>query len=134
MMSSFLIVEDEDMGFIWDTIQEQQIIFHPDIAPDGKFDYTKFFASKRRKPFILFIDRNILSSLLEFCEKGCLKNKRESQRIGLIMAWTEINDIAISAGLAVRERASQLHSQEEGLIELQKFLEVFNAYPGQMWL
>lgn len=32
------------------------------------------------------------------------------------------------------ERASQLQSQEEGLIELQKFLEVFDAYPGQMWL
>lgn len=133
-MNSFLIVDDEDMNFIWDTVQEQQIIFHPDIAPEGKFDYAKFFVSKSKKPFILFIDRNILSSLLKFCEKGSLKSKGESQLIGLVMAWAELNDIAISAGLAVRERASQLHSQEEGLVELQKFLEIFDTYPGQMWL
>jgi len=122
------------MDFIWNAIQDQQIIFHPTIAPEGKFDYTKFFSSKRNKPFILFVDRNILSSLLKFCENGCLKNKGESQLIGLIMAWAELNDIPISAGLAVRERASQLSSQEEGLIELQKFLEIFDTYPGQMWL
>ena len=122
------------MDFVWKTIQEQQIIFHPDIAPEGKFNYTKFFASKRKKPFVLFIDRNILSSLLKFCEKGCLENKGESQLIGLIMTWAELNDIAISAGLAVRERATQLGSQEEGLIELQKFLEIFDTYPSQMWL
>lgn len=133
-MDSFLIVDEEDMNFIWDTIQEQQIIFHPDIAPEGKFDFAKFFASKEKKPFILFIDRNILSSFLKFCEKGSLKNKGESQLIGLIMTWAELNDVAISAGLAVLERASQLHSQEEGLIELQKFLEAFERYPGQMWL
>lgn len=133
-MDSFLIVDEEDVNYIWNTIQEQQIIFHPDIAPDGQFDYKKFFASKEKKPFVLFIDRNILSSLLKFCEKGSLKNKGESQLIGLIMTWAELNDIAISAGLAIQERASQLRSQEEGLIELQKFLEAFDAYPGQLWL
>ena len=133
-MNSFLLIDGEDMNFIWDAIQDQQVIFHPVIAPNGNFDFQKFFASKARKPFILFIDRNILSGLLKFCEKGNLKNKGESQLIGLIMAWAEMNDIAISAGLAVRERASQLDSQTEGLIELQKFLEVFDSYPGQIWL
>ena len=42
--------------------------------------------------------------------------------------------MSIDAGLAIQERASQLHSQEKGLFELQKFLEIFDAYPGQMWL
>lgn len=134
VMNSTLIVDGEDIDFIWNTIQEQQVIFHPNIAPEGNIDYTKFFASKREKPFILFIDRNILSSLLKFCERGSLKNKGESQLVGLIMTWAQLNDIAISAGLAVMERASQLKSQEEGLIELQKFMETFDAYPSQMWL
>lgn len=133
-MDSFLIIEDEEMNFIWDTIQEQQVVFHPSISPEGKIDYKKFFSSKATKPFVLFIDRNILSSLLKLCEKGSLKNQGESQLIGLIMTWAEMNDIAISAGLAIQERASQLHSQEEGLLELQKFLEAFDAHPGQTWL
>ena len=133
-MDSLLIVDGEDINFIWDTIQEQQVVFHPRIAPDGKFDFKRFYASKNRKPFILFIDRNILISLLKFCEKGCLVNKGESQLVGLIMAWSELNNVAISAGLAIRERATQLKSQKEGLIELQKFLEVFETYPEQMWI
>jgi hypothetical protein len=87
-----------------------------------------------KKPFVLAIDRNILSSLLKFCEKGSLKDEEESQIIGIIMAWAQLNDIAISAGQALRERSTQTGSQEEGLIELQKFLEVFEYYPGQMWL
>ena len=133
-MNSFLIVEDDDMNFIWDTIQAQQIVFHPTIAPDGNIDIDKFFVSKQNKPFILFIDRNILSSFLKFCEAGSLKNKGESQLVGLIITWAKLNDIKISAGLAIRERAFQLHSQDAGLVELQKFREAFNAYPGQLWL
>lgn len=133
-MDSFLILQNEDINFIWNTIQEQQLIFHPTIAPDGKFDFEKFYASKSKKPFILFIDRNILSSLLKLCEIGSLKDKGESQIVGLIMTWIEMNDISVSAGLAVKERASQLNSQEEGLVELQKFLEAYNAHPGQLWL
>ena len=133
-MDDIIIFDDESIDFIWDTIQQQQLIFHPDIAPDGKIKYDIFAATKRKKTLALFIDRNILSSLLKFCEVGSLKNKAESQLIGVIMAWTIFNDMSISAGLAIQERASQLHSQEKGLFELQKFLEIFDAYPGQMWL
>ena len=133
-MSRYLLIDNEDINFTWETVQNQQVIFHPVIAPFGVFDYEKFFAFRGEKPFVLFIDRNILISLLKFCEKGSLKNKGESQLVGLIMMWAEMNGIAISAGLAIRERASQLQSQEAGLIELQKFLEIFETYPSQIWL
>lgn len=133
-MSDILIIDEEDLDFVWETVQQQQMIFHPQIAPDGKFDFQKFSASKSKKPFILFIDRNIFSSLLELCEKGTLKTRAEVQRIGLIMAWAEMNDIAISAGFAVEERATQINSQDNGLVELQKFSEIFDYYPMQLWL
>lgn len=100
-MDNFLIVDDEGMNFLWNSIQAQQVIFHPSIAPDGRFDYSKFFDSKRKKPFILFLDRNILSSLLKLCEKGSLKCNEEARLVALIMAWAQLNDISISAGLAV---------------------------------
>lgn len=87
-MDDIIIFDDENINFIWDTIQTQQIIFHPEIAPEGKIKYDVFAAAKRNKTLTLFIDRNILSSLLEFCETGSLKNKGESQLIGVIMAWT----------------------------------------------
>ena len=133
-MNDFLIVNDEDMNFLWETVQQQQLVFHPYIAPEGQFDYSKFFASKRKKPFMLSIDRNILSSLIKFCENGSLKNKEESQIVGIIMAWARMNDIPITAGQSVQERSTQTGSQEEGLSELQKFFEIIEKYPGQMWL
>lgn len=107
-MNSFLVMDDEDMNFIWDTIQKIQIIFHPEIAPCGEFYFNKFYEIKRKKSITLFVDRNILSGLLKFCEKGSLKDKGESQILGLVMTWAEMNDIAISAGLAVQERATQI--------------------------
>ena len=87
MMGDVIIFNDESIDFIWNTIQNQQIIFRPEIAPEGKIKYDIFAATKRRKTFTLFVDRNILSSLLKFCEIGSLKNKGESQLIGVIMAW-----------------------------------------------
>ena len=105
-MNSFLIVNDEDMNFVWDTIQEQQVILHPTIAPDGRFDFKKFFEVKKDKSLVLILDRNILSSFLKFCEKGSLKNKGESQLIGLILTWAEMNDVAVSAGQAIKEQAT----------------------------
>lgn len=134
MMGDVIIFNDESIDFIWNTIQNQQIIFRPEIAPEGKIKYDIFAATKRRKTLTLFVDRNILSSLLKFCEIGSLKNKGESQLIGVIMAWAIFNDMPISAGMAIKERAFQLRSQEKGLVELQKFLEIFEVYPGQMWL
>lgn len=35
-MDDIIIFDDESINFIWNTIQQQQIIYHPDIAPDGK--------------------------------------------------------------------------------------------------
>lgn len=40
-MDDIIIFDDESINFIWNTIQQQQIIFHPDIAPDGKIKYNK---------------------------------------------------------------------------------------------
>lgn len=134
MMNNFLILDDEDMEYIWGVIQSRQMVFHPTLAPEGKFDYREFYAAKRVKPFMLFIDRNILSGLIEFCEKGSLRDKGESQLIGIIMTWALMNDITISAGPAVQERATQIKDQTYGLIELNSFFTILDTYPGQMWL
>lgn len=129
-----MLLDDEYMEYLWDVLQSRQMIFHPTIAPDGNFDCNKFYEFKRKKPFILFLDRNILSGLIKFCEQGSLRDKGESQIIGIIMTWAMMNDISISAGPAVQEWATQNKDQTCGLIELNKFLTIFDEYPMQMWL
>lgn len=41
-MNDFLIIDDEDMNFIWNTIQQLQVVFHPQIAPCGKIVWKDF--------------------------------------------------------------------------------------------
>jgi len=103
-----------------------------DLSPSREIQFTGFFRSLETKPFSLFIDRNILSSLLQFCKEGHIQSA-EAKRIGVLMTWSRLCGIDISAGLAVRERASQRHSQSSALLELQKFFDVFDQYPLQMW-
>ena len=128
-----LTISESEYTYIWQELQSQQMVFHPTLAPAGRFNSQEFFRSLETKPFSLFIDRNILSSLLQFCKDGHIQSA-EAKRIGVLMTWSRLCGIDISAGLAVRERASQRHSQSSALLELQKFFDVFDQYPLQMWL
>ena len=132
-MLETLAISESEYTYIWQELQRQQMVFHPTLAPAGRFNSQEFFRSLETKPFSLFIDRNILSSLLQFCKDGHIQSA-EAKRIGVLMTWSRLCGIDISAGLAVRERASQCHSQSSALLELQKFFDVFDQYPLQMWL
>lgn len=133
-MGDFVYLDLESVQPIWNSIQKSQIIFHPVIAPDGVINKQKFFFSENNKPYMLFIDRNILISLLKFCENGSLKDNAESKKVGLLFAWAALNGIPVSAGFAVMERSASIHSQEEGLVELGKYLEVTEKYSTQLWI
>lgn len=130
----FVRLDSEEFSFIENGIRDLQIIFHPEIAPCGIIDKNLFRKWSYEKPFWLILDRNILSSLLKFCKNGALKNKEESQIIGLIMIWTYINGISLTAGPAIQEMATKAKSQNEALKELQEFREIIDYYPAQTWL
>lgn len=133
-MGNFLVIDMDDQQYIWDMIQKYQVIFHPEMAPEGKFNYSSFFRMKSRKPYMLVLDRNILSGLIHLCENGELSDKGESQLIGIIMTWAEMNCINISAGYATMEYASSVKNQEQAIIEIGKFQKIIDYYPGNMWL
>lgn len=132
-MLETLAISESEYTYIWQELHRQQMVFHPTLAPAGRFNSQDFFRSLETKPFSLFIDRNILSSLLQFCKEGHIQSA-EAKRIGVLMTWSRLCGIDISAGLAVRERASQRHSQSAALFELQRFFDVFDQYPSQTWL
>lgn len=47
-MSDILIIDDEDLNFVWEIIQKQQMIFHPQIAPEGNLTFENFSPAKRK--------------------------------------------------------------------------------------
>ena len=131
---NFLIFEDDEPQVIWDAINKLQLVLHPRYAPEGKIEFHGFWQLCHEKNLILLLDRNLLSSLLSLCEKGFLDNEREMRIVALLMVWTQMNDISISAGIAITENASKLTDSNLAKIELQMFNEIFEFYPSMIWL
>ena len=60
---SYMILDEDDLDLIWNGLNDLQIIFHPVYAPEGQFEYSEIQALKQNNPVIIFVDRNLLSSL-----------------------------------------------------------------------
>ncbi|HEX7714708.1 MAG TPA: hypothetical protein VF531_11905 [Bacillota bacterium] len=131
---SFLVLEDDELDFFWNSIQDIQVIFHPTYAPEGMFNYQELSNLKNKKDVIVFLDRNLLSSLLKLCEQGNLTDEKEKNTIAKVMLWTLGNNFSVSAGLALKENASKTNNSEYAKKELQRFKEIIEYYPIMMWL
>ncbi len=133
-MSHVLIMDIEEQEYIWRVIEKNQLIFHPELAPEGYFDKAEFWRKNAIKPFMLVLDRNLFSALLHICEQGTLKDSKEKLLIAFIMTWGAMNNVNISSGNAVMEYATSVSDQGQAEIEIGKFLHIINSYPDQMWL
>jgi len=130
---SFLLLEDDEPQIIWDAINSSQLIFHPIYAPSGSINFSDLRTLKSQKEVIIFLDRNLLSSLLSLTKYGDLKDNTEKRMIALLMLWSQMNQLSISAGLAIMENASKDNDSYNAKIELQNFNNIFNFYPTQIW-
>lgn len=130
----FLFLEDDEPQMIWDAINNSQLVFHPIYAPIGSIDYSELRRLKREKEVILFLDRNLLSSLLTLTKNGDLKKNGEKRMIALLILWSQMNQLPISVGLALMENASRDNDSYKAKIELRNFNDIFNLYPTQIWL
>lgn len=131
---SFLVIDGEEYNFIWKTICDLQIIFHPKYSCEGELDYKSLLDLKSGKRIIIMLDRNLLSSLLKLSRDGYLKDENEMRIIALLMTWMIINNFPASAGLALKEYATKINDVTEPKLELQKFNNIFDYYPSMMWL
>ncbi|NLN47949.1 MAG: hypothetical protein GX154_02400 [Clostridiales bacterium] len=131
---SFLILKDDEPQFIWDAINELQLIFHPKIAPEGVFEYRSLSALCHSKNVTIFLDRNLLSSFLRLCKQGSLDDEIEMRIIALLMTWVIMHQISICSGLAITENATRTDDNIYARKEVKKFQEAFDFYPSMMWL
>lgn len=131
---SFLVVDGEDYNFIWETICNLQLVFHPRYSREGEIDFKALSKLKGSKSVNVLLDRNLLSSLLRLSRDGYLKNEDEMRIIALLMTWIIMNNYPASAGLALKEYGTKINDVIEPKLELQEFNNIFNYYPGQIWL
>ena len=131
---SFLVMKGEECNFIWETICNLQLIFHPRYSCEGKFDYKSLSDLKNSKRVIVMLDRNLLSSLLNLSRDGYLKDENEMRIIALLMTWMIMNNFPASAGLALKEYATKINDVIKPKLELREFNNIFDYYHSMMWL
>lgn len=131
---NFLFLEEDDLQLIWDSINDTQLVFHPIYASTGSIDYSEIRTLNEEKEVSLILDRNLFSSLLSLANNGDLKDTTEKRMIAFLMLWAQLNQVPISAGLAIMENASGYNDSYNAKIELNNFNDIFDFYPPQIWL
>jgi len=127
---NFLHLKESDLKKNTLLLIDNQVIFHPSISPNGIPDFTNYLG----KNFILIIDRNILTQLILLLKKGQLKNDFSRKIISSLMFWAQINNIAITSGLALSEYASTKQSNDDASFENNMFKTAFDYYDMKIWL
>lgn len=109
---------------------KQKIIFHPQISPNGELDFSNFMGRK----YILILDRNILTKIIELCRVGRLGDKHIMRLIGSLMFWAVSNNVAVTSGFALNEYANHKQCDLEANNEKDIFKSIFDFYDPTIWL
>lgn len=124
------IVYERDIKSITEVLMKEKVIFHPRISPTGIPNFQNYGF----RDFVLLIDRNICSSLLQLCKKGELPNPHVTRLIGCLMFWSIFNNISVTSGVALTEYLNTTNNRQAAGNELKIFQEIFNYYHPNVWL
>lgn len=130
----FMILDIEDIGWVWKMVERIQLIFHPRYAAEGKMNYSEIMRLSDENEILILLDRNLLIGLRDLARHGSLKDEKEMRIIALVMAWSLMNNFPIAPGLALKECGTQVKSDLAAKMELAMFQEIFEYYPSMTWL
>lgn len=125
-----LRVQEKQIKELTEFIINKKLIFHPKISPEGTPDFSNYFGKK----YILIIDRNIMTKIVELCRTGTLKDMYILKVVSSLLFWSHFNDVAMTGGLALNEYANIKNSNDEASAENNIFLKMFAQYPTKTWL
>ncbi|MFK4379792.1 hypothetical protein ABH948_005229 [Bacillus sp. RC218] len=123
-------IHKEQIKLLTEFIIEKSLIFHPTISPEGCPDFSNHYG----KEYILIIDRNIMTKIVEICNTGTLKDQHILKVISSLLFWAHFNQISITGGLALNEYANNKNNNTEASLENDIFLKMFDQYPIKAWL
>ncbi len=109
---------------------DKKVIFHPKISPNGIPDFTGYHGKK----FCLILDRNLVVKILRLVSQGELKDKFDLKLVSSLLLWAELNNIAVTSGLAQMEYSHHHGNDIEASKENNVFLKIFDQYDPTHWL
>lgn len=128
----FLQISIQELNDLWNVIDNNRVLFHPIIAPDGQIDRVSLRALHcKQNDCIIIVDNNILIDLIRISREGCLKDQGRTKFMASLMLWVEINRLSVSSGQALQEKAAFLDTAVLSN-EFSSFQHLWSDYtPGQ---
>ncbi|MBF4696061.1 hypothetical protein [Fusibacter ferrireducens] len=123
-------IHENDIKRATERIVNRKIVYHPQISPNGKLDFTSYYG----KNYICIFDRNIYTNLIELCKNGYLNNKELQVDIASLMFWMQFNRINGTGGLALLEYCHSSGNNTKSNIENSIFKSAFNNYEPDDWI
>lgn len=129
-MTDLIILEDDELDFIFETIGKLQIVFHPYYLLEGKFNhYDDFLKNKKEK--VIILDRNIVSMIYDYFRKGELKSNDSMIMILYLLLFCNVNGLQYNVGLAMNEYAD-LHDNPLVVEQLNEVLTYLSEMPTML--
>jgi hypothetical protein len=125
-----IFVDERDIKSITEFLLEKKFIFHPVISPEGIMDFTLY----RNKEYVLLLDRNLLTKMIEYFRKGILNDAYIRKVIACIMFWAHANHVSLNSGLALNEYANCTKNNALASVENNIFLDAMEFYHPDVWL
>lgn len=119
-----------DYNDLWKEIDNQRVLFHPTIAPDGHIVEEEF--KRHRSELSIIIDNNILIDLISLCRNGYLNDKERMRSTASLMLWVELYKLSMTSGQAMQEKAARFDSTAL-LDDFSIFKRLWNDYSPQQW-
>ncbi len=129
-MRDFILLEDNELNEIFETVNEAEVFFHPKKAVAGRLNYKDLLNDKDK--YVIF-DRNIISYLIEYTKNGILRDDYSMIIIALIMLFCSINNFQISVGFSLQEYSDTQTDKRKIEDELNRFLTITDNYPSMIW-
>lgn len=125
----FIEIKESELKSITLFLIDKKIILHPIISPDGIPDFSGY----KGKKFIVILDRNILVRLLRLVNNGELNDLHSLKIVSCLLAWSELNNIALNSGLALTEYSHHHGGNIESSKENNIFLHIYEQYSPRDW-
>lgn len=131
---SFLCFEDNEIDDMYKAINNLQMCFHPQYAPDGKFNIKDIFELQtNEKEITVIADKNLVSPICEIATNGFLKDRIRMQKVALFVTWIKYLNARLTCGMGILENDTAKLSTITGEENRLQFLHGVDVIPAMIW-
>ena len=129
-----LAYKDDEASILIQKINENQIIFHPQYVPEGRFSINGIIElQKSDKDIFIIVDKNLISPICEIVKSGTLKDNTRLQKAALFVTWIKFLNARATCGIGMIEDDTAGLSTISGEESRQRCLYGMNCVPSQIW-